>query len=728
MVGSLPGRERDFGLVGWSNKVPAGGGVRSPHQRDTRQPHALDRPTAARNGRDGCRWRWSARDGRGAGPASAADAAAGDERGRRERSDGGAGRGVHLHRGSSSHGSSAHGVPKVMQIVPDAGGARRAINGRLVTIARMAAIPAERCIVGRDLTEPRLAPDGSCVVYGLAAGGRAALMWQPLDGSPVRQLSAHPAPRTGRGMGGGCWCWSADGRAIAYAAEDGELWWQPVPAGQVRRLTAHGPDHAAAAPAAVPGGGAVVYTLDEAQVWSVSLADGTCTRLDDGSADFCFDPCPVAGGGAVRWQAWNVPDMPWDGARAQQLDLATGALTDQHAAGALQQPRTLADGTCIEVRDDTGWLNVWVGGAPLVDEPYEHAGPSWGQGQRSYAVSPDGSRVAFARNELGFGRLCVVDVATRTVQDVARGVHGGLSWEVGRLVALRTGARTPTELVVYDTGSWQRTVLAVGPLSGWEGAGLAEPELRTALAADGTQLHARLYRADAPTDRLLCWVHGGPTDQWQVTFLPRLAYWRAQGWNVLVPDHRGSTGHGRRYQQAMNGAWGELDVADTVDLLDAAQRDGLGAPARTVAIGASAGGFTALGVAARAPQLIAAVVAASPVADLLDLAERSHRFERHSTVHLVGPLPAAADVYRTRSPVAAAARLAAVPVLLVHGDADPVVPVEQSRLLAERIAAAGGDVELHVYAGEGHGLRQPAHQLDEYARVGAFLARVTGGR
>ena len=102
----------------------------------------------------------------------------------------------------------------------------------------------------------------------------------------------------------------------------------------------------------------------------------------------------------------------------------------------------------------------------------------------------------------------------------------------------------------------------------------------------------------APSERLLCWLHGGPTDQWQVTFMPRVAYWRAQGWNVLVPDHRGSTGHGRAYQQALRGRWGELDVSDIVDVLAHAHAHGWGSRQRTAIVGSSAGGFTALGVAA----------------------------------------------------------------------------------------------------------------------------------
>ncbi len=553
-------------------------------------------------------------------------------------------------------------------------------------------------------------------------------MIDALDGSPVRQLTSFPPPRPGRGLGGGCWCWTADGSAVIYVAVDGNLWVQPLRGGGVRQLTSHGPERAAAAPAATTDGGRVLYVLDEAEVWVAMLHDGTAVRLDDGSADFVFDPCATPGSTGASWQAWNVPDMPWDASRVQHAIFGRPGVVDERHAASIQQLRYQPNGVDACLRDDSGFLNVWLGGAILVDEQFEHGGPSWGMGQRSFAASPDSRRVAFTRNEGGFGRLCVVDVESRTIHEVARGVHGQLSWQGNRLAALRSGARTPTQIVVYDDVTWERAVVAVGPLSGWEDAGLAEPDLVEVAARDGSTLHARLYRADAATDRLLCWLHGGPTDQWQVTFMPRVAYWRALGWNVLVPDHRGSTGHGRAYQQALRGRWGEIDVSDVADVVAHAHAHDWGAPAQTAIVGSSAGGFTALGLAAAHPSLIAAAIVAYPVTDLSDLAERSHRFERHYTESLVGPLPEAAALYHERSPTSFAERLTGTPLLVMHGDSDPVVPIEQSRSFVERCRAAGAHVEFVVYEGEGHGFRRPENQLDEYRRMRLFLAtHVRGG-
>ena len=77
---------------------------------------------------------------------------------------------------------------------------------------------------------------------------------------------------------------------------------------------------------------------------------------------------------------------------------------------------------------------------------------------------------------------------------------------------------------------------------------------------------------------------------------------------------------------------------------------------------------------------------------------------------------------RGRSPVALAHRIRR-PLLVFHGTDDPVVPVEQSRVLVGRLRTAGCDVELIEFEGEGHGFRDRVHQLAEYAHTAAFLNR-----
>lgn len=613
----------------------------------------------------------------------------------------------------------AFGRPAVCRIAATA--VHRLTAGRY-SVKAMRAIPAERCISGCDLTEPRLRADGQVLGYvSSSAADGASLVVHRFDGAADLRIATAPPVRPGRSLGGGAWCFTADGEGVVYVGGDGNLWRQSLDGTPAVLLTGHGPDRSASGPMVAPDGSCVVFVVDMAEVHRLDLRDGSVRRIDDGSAEFCLDPF-VGADGSVRWQAWNTPDMPWDASRVQRWSWASGVVDEVATGFAVQQPRAMPDGRTTEVRDDDGWLNVWLAGRPLVAEAAEHAGPTWGPGQCSYAWSPDGTQVAFTRNERGFGRLCVVHVATGLVRQVARGVHGQLSWQGHRVACVRTGARTLTQIVSYDTDTWERTIVAIGPSSEWQPDDLVEPELVEVPAADGS-IFARHYAAPNHDGRLIVWLHGGPTDQWQVTFMPRLMFWLSRGWSILVPDHRGSTGHGRAYQQALHGRWGELDVADTLAVARCAHDKGWASPATTVVMGSSAGGFTALGAVAEEPGRFAAAIVLYPVTDLVDLHERSHRFERHYTLSLVGPLPEQLARYQDRSPILHADRCAATPLLMLHGDADAVVPVEQSRVFAERVQAGGGKVSLHIYEGEGHGFRQPANQLDEYRRVEDFLRR-----
>lgn len=590
-----------------------------------------------------------------------------------------------------------------------------------------ARVTPEMCIAGRELTEPKLDPSGARLAFAARGPTATAIVLVDLDDDHTveRQLTTLPAPTTGRGMFGGCFDWLPDGTALVYAG-DGALWLQPVPGGAVQRLTPTEPGRPAQAPGVAPDGTFVAYVADQAELWLQPLDGGPARRLDDGRHDFCSDPAVDPTSALISYQAWSVPDMPWDGA-----EVVTVAADGRHAStwrpvgGAAQQARFAPDGTAVCVHDGSGWLQVSAGEGRAVvagGEMFEHADPSWGPGQASYAVSPNGRHVALARNERGFGRLCVIDVGTGSLREVARGVHGQLSWRGGRVAALRSGARTPTEIVVYDEATWERRVIAVGPVAGWDGVDLVEPEL-VALDRDGVTLHARRYVAPVGGGgRLLVMLHGGPTGQWPVTFMPRIAYWVDQGWDVLLPDHRGSTGHGREYQQALRGRWGELDVADTVAWLDHAHAAGWAEPSSTVVMGGSSGGYTVLRLLGGHPGRVAGGVALYPVTDVADLAARSHRFEAHSTISLVGPLDDR-ELYASRSAMAVVDEISA-PLLVLHGTADPVVPVEGTVAFVDALRQRGADVELHLFEDEGHGFRQVDNQLAEYRLIREFLIRV----
>ena len=599
-------------------------------------------------------------------------------------------------------------------------------------------ISAAMLAAGRELSEPRLSPDGETVAFVTTRGGRASIALIGVNGTPERTLTTEPPPRPGRPTGGGSFDWLPHGSAIVYAAVDGNLWRQDVTGGPPTRLTDQSDASPATMPAVSPDGSRVAYVVDERHVAVAPLAaDGVWpVRLSAPDAEFSFDPSWSADGNFVAWHSWRPPAMSWDESTWQIAPAdGSGTLIELPIDDfAVQQPRFAPAGSDLAyLADRRGWLNLHVFGGerdvdrPLVDEPFEHGEPAQGPGQRSFAWSPDGAAIAFTRNEGGFGRLCVVDVATGVARDVAKAVHGGLDWRGGTLVAIRSGGTTPTQLVAYDAGrdgagAWTRTVLAVGPVIGFE-RHLVEPETVAWRGDDGVELHGRLYRPDGtPGPKLFVWVHGGPIGQWPVSFNARIAYWLSRGWSVLLPDYRGSSGWGRSYTQALRGRWGELDASDCASAARTAIARRWTTTGNIVAMGGSAGGFTVLNMLADNPGLFAAGVALYPVTDLRALDLTTHRFEAHANQRLVGPWPDAADVYRARSPLNRATEIT-TPLLVLHGTDDRSVPIAQTEALVTAMSRGGRPVEFHAYDGEGHGWRRPETVADELARIGMFLDR-----
>jgi dipeptidyl aminopeptidase/acylaminoacyl peptidase len=585
--------------------------------------------------------------------------------------------------------------------------------------------------------EPRWSPGGGQLSWLDSWNGRTDVVVAPTAGDrPPRIVTADFAVTPAGAYGGGGYCWVSE-REIAVAGADGTLAIVPVAGGKPRVVSRDGQ---AFAPGASPDGRLLAFCLERDDSCDIAVVpvDGSAWpwRIS-GGADYAWDPAWSPDNATVAWHEWDLDEMSWDASRIA-IGTFDGGKPRIVAGGpneGVGQPRFSPDGAHLAwTSDRTGVNNLWIARAdgseaqPLVAEEYEHAAPAWGPGQRTYAWFSGGEGLAYCRNEDGFGRLVVRHVdALGSSSELAKGWHNGIDWSDSGILAVRSGARTPSIVVVTDASTGERREIARGPVGGYEAAGLVEPEPVSWTSGRET-VHGLLYRPTASAlgpgtkPPLYVHIHGGPTSQVTAEWNPRIAFWVSRRWAVLAPNYRGSTGYGREYAQGLREQWGVVDVADTAAGIRNAIKLGWCDPQRVVVVGGSAGGMTVLLMCALHGDIVRAGVSLFGVTDLFELAATTHRFESKYLDALIGKLPADADRYRDRSPITHAHEIK-VPVLVLQGDEDRAVPKPQVDAMVDAMRRAGAPVEYQVYAGEGDGFRKLENVTDELERTEAFLTK-----
>jgi dipeptidyl aminopeptidase/acylaminoacyl peptidase len=200
--------------------------------------------------------------------------------------------------------------------------------------------------------------------------------------------------------------------------------------------------------------------------------------------------------------------------------------------------------------------------------------------------------------------------------------------------------------------------------------------------------------------------HGGPTSAASPALNVEIQFWTSRGIAVVDVDYGGSSGYGREYRRRLDGQWGIVDLDDCVNaarhLALAGEVDG-----RRLAVrGGSAGGYTTL-CALTFGDTFATGASYYGVSDLETLATDTHKFESRYLDRLVGPYPRDKEVYRERSPIHFAARVH-VPVILLQGLEDKVVPPSQAEVFVDALRANRVPFAYLTFEGEQHGFRQAA--------------------
>jgi dipeptidyl aminopeptidase/acylaminoacyl peptidase len=248
-------------------------------------------------------------------------------------------------------------------------------------------------------------------------------------------------------------------------------------------------------------------------------------------------------------------------------------------------------------------------------------------------------------------------------------------------------------------------------------------------AGDGLQIPAYLtLPRDKPASRLPLVVlpHGDPAGRDTADF----DWWSQaladQGYAVLRPNYRGSELN-RAFLEKGFGEWGRKMQTDLSDGVRYLAHEGVIDPARVCIVGASYGGYAALAGVSLDSNVYRCAVSVAGISDLHKwLREVNHEHYGRDTaaqrywerfIGASGPNDASADAISPLRHVDAIT----VPVLLIHGRDDTVVPFEQSQLIYDSMRGANKDVELVALKGEDHWLSRSETRLQMLRASVEFL-------
>ena len=447
-----------------------------------------------------------------------------------------------------------------------------------------------------------------------------------------------------------------------------------------------------------PDGRWVAYTMSKGGAQESSFTDIS----DERNTDLFVAP---ATGGAVRqlttnpgadyaprfspdgkWLAYLASDDPasW----APKTDLMLMATDAVSAAGSAT--------TSLPPRNLTGKYNDSVNGAA-----------KW---------SPDGGALYAAGAEGVYGQLLKIAVAGGEPKTIfsSKGAYGGVDLSRdGRMLAfVFNDAKSPNDIwVASSAGRDAKRITNFNP--GIKEFALVPTEVIRWKAPDGLEIEGLLVKPlnYEPGKRypLILQIHGGPYGQFAFGLNTRAQIFAANGYAVLLPNPRGSTGYGNKFTTANIGDWGGKDYQDLMTGVDELIKMGLADPDRLAVMGGSYGGFMTFWTITQTNRFKAAIGHAG-ISDW-------YSFYGQSDIpglmeYGFGGVPwTAREAYEKWSPVRYADRVK-TPLMITHGEQDRRVPIAQAEQYYRALRKRGVETVFIRYPREGHGITEPNHQID----------------
>ncbi len=337
--------------------------------------------------------------------------------------------------------------------------------------------------------------------------------------------------------------------------------------------------------------------------------------------------------------------------------------------------------------------------------------------------SPDGQSIYFMADDDATINVCRISInhgeVTRPIS--GRSIVSSFSVaQTGEIAAALSTTDRPYEIYTVSTGAPQR-------VSHVNDAWLAQirlslPEYVKFKSKDGTMIAGFLYK---PLDYIpgkkypaILRPHGGPTWAYYAEFTDLAQLFAANGYVVLYPNPRGSTGYGQNFCKAIFADWGNKDFQDDMAMVDYAIAQGLVDPDKLGVGGWSYGGISTDFIIGQTTRFKAAISGAGS-AEYISMyghdqytkdyeTELGRPWENHAGWDRLAPFWKVANI--------------TTPALFMGGDIDWNVPILGGEHMYQALKSLNRETELVVYPGEYHGFKTPTHLKDREERYLAWYA------
>ena len=249
-----------------------------------------------------------------------------------------------------------------------------------------------------------------------------------------------------------------------------------------------------------------------------------------------------------------------------------------------------------------------------------------------------------------------------------------------------------------------------------------EPKLIKYKSFDGLEIPAFLYLPpdyDGKPVPFVLHIHGGPEGQYHPYFSRHFTYLMLNGYGILAPNVRGSSGYGKEYMNMDNYKNRLNSIKDMKAGVDYLIENNFTKKGMIGIKGASYGGYAVLACITEYPDLFGAAIDQIGIANYITFLQNTREYRRHIREAEYGPL-SDPEFLKSISPIHKASEIK-TPLLVVHGENDPRVPVSEARQIIQAIIDNGGVVDSLIFPDEGHGIAKLSNRLDYYRKMVEFF-------